>query len=337
MADDQEVRKVKIHYRLAKFISDECVDGNLQNLLTSALKSTLGDDARERILPMSEDDNHQGCLNYSVSDQKMFVADVMHLDGRKTLPRWIHPKKPEPFAQVRPVEIMDGEASLGEPLYILVVGNHVAVIERLGFRSTNLAKYITALLKKSSSIPENSEIKLVPKIEVSGKKWAGGGVKKVVVKPKAGVLGEAPSRVHGEARRASNAARVFEDMVGRGQQVWDALSAFGADEAKLEKLREAMSADLMLKARLELSVAAVRKKSTAEISVDDVQQALADLTNEGEVTIVSQDGKTDGRLTQLVDSADVLEVGGLLDWKHATHALNSAMNSWAAKGVIDLD
>ncbi len=97
-----------------------------------------------------------------------------------------------------------------------------------------------------------------------------------------------------------------------------------------------MSADLVLKARLELSVASLRKKTTAEISSDTVQQALAELAQDGEVIIVSEDGKSNGRLVQLVDTAEVLEVGGLIEWGRAKQAMSSALSAWAAKGAIDL-
>jgi hypothetical protein len=334
---EAEVKTVRVHYRLAKFIGDPQAV-SLQQSLTNVMNSALGKDSRERILPMADDPQHQGCLNYWKAEKQFFVADIMHLDGRTTLPRWIHPTEPRPFAEVVPRAVAEGEASLGEPVYILVAGNHLAAIERLSFRTMNLTRYVNALLSKAGQLANGHEWRLVPKIDIRGESWHAGGVKKIVFKPLAAVQGDGPSRAGPEPkrRRGKAAAAAFENLVLHGHRVIEALVSFGADQAKLDQLREAMSTDLILKAKLEISVASVRRKTAAVISSDLVQQALAELAQEGEVIIESDDGRSNGKLVQLVDTREVLETGGLIDWSHATQALSSSMSAWAAKGAIEL-
>lgn len=312
---------------------------NLQTRLDAVMKSAVGGDTRERILPMADDDQHQGCLNFTRSEASFFVGDVMHLDGRTSLPTWIHPKEPKPFAEIIPRDLAEGEASLGEPAYIMVIGNHVAVIERMGFRNTNLSHYLNELLRKAGQIEGDTYWKLVPKIEAEGSVWQGGGVKKVFVKPRAAVVGGAPPAGPLDDRprkRAKKAAEAFDDLIAQGHKIFDALAAFGADETKIEALRASMSEDLIIKAKLELSVAHVRRKSTAEVAPDVIQQALAELAQDGQVVIQSEDGRSNGRLIQLVHNAEVLEQGGLLDWGRTTDALSAAFHAWSAKGAIDL-
>lgn len=334
-----EIRKVRVHYRLAVLENSQEAAPSLQSRLDAMMKSAVGEDTRERILPMADDEQHKGCLNFTRSEAAFFVGDVMHLDGRTSLPTWIHPKEPKPYAEIVPRDLAEGEASLGEPAYLMVVGNHVAVIERMGFRNTNLSHYLNELLRKAGQIEGDTYWKLVPKIEAEGNAWQGGGVKKVVVKPRAAFVGEAPPAGPVEdtgRKRAKKAAEAFEDLIARGQQVIDALAAFGADETKIETLREAMSQDLIIKAKLELSVAHVRRKSTAEIAPDVIQQALAELAQDGQVLIQSEDGRSNGRLIQLLHNAEVLETGGLLDWGRTVEALSAALHAWAAKGAIEL-
>lgn len=97
-----------------------------------------------------------------------------------------------------------------------------------------------------------------------------------------------------------------------------------------------MSSDLILKAKLELTVQSLKMKSKAEIDSDTVHQALAELAVDGSVNIVDENGNNDGKLVQLVHQAEVLETGGLIDWERASQALVSAMSAWAAKGAIEL-
>lgn len=332
------IKKIKVHYRQAKLQGDSKENFTLQQRLDRAMKSPCGDDARERIIAIADDDQHKGCLNYSKSEPTAFLADIMHLDGRRTLPRWIHPTSPKPVAEVVPREVAEGEESLGEPVYLLVRGNHVAVIERLGFRNSSLVRYLNGLLQKAGEIEKDTSWQLVPKIEIEGDGLHGGGVKRIVIKPHAAMGGDAPSQSPADpkAGKARRAASKLEDLLIHGKRIFDVLVAAGADEAKVENLRDAMSSDLVLKAKVELSVAALRRATTAVIAPDVVEKAFAELASEGTVLIESADGKSDGKLVQLVHAAEVLETGGLIDWERATHALASAIGAWAAKGAIEL-
>lgn len=336
---EEQVRKVKVHYRLAVLENGAAGEPTLQAALDAAMASPIGADATKRVLPMADDEQHKGCLNFTRSEPAFFVGDVMHLDGRTSLPTWIHPTEPKPYAEIVPRDLAEGEASLGEPVYLMVVGNHVAVIERLGFRNTNLAHYLNELLRTAGLIEGAGFWRLEPKIEAEGNAWQGGGVRKVLVKPRAAFVGEAPPAGPTDdqpRRRAKKAAQAFEDLIARGQQVIDALAAFGADETKIESLREAMSSDLVIRAKLELSIAHVRRRSTAEVAPDVIQQALAELAQDGQVVIQSEDGRTNGRLMQLVHTTEVVEKGGMLDWGRAVEALSAALHAWAAKGAIEL-
>lgn len=334
------VREVRVHYRRATLAGVDQPEFTLQQRLSRLVAGNLGKDARERIIAITEDEQHKGCLNFSKPGDKAFLADVMHLDGRNSLPTWIHPTEPKPVADVVPREVAKGEASLGEPVYLMVVGNHVAAIERLGFRTTNLANYINGLLGKAGELEDGAHWKLVPKIELQGAAVKSGAVRKIIVKPYAVVAGEGPSQAPAEdqgKRKLKRAVSRFEGLMIHGQRVIDMLKAAGADEAKLESLREGMSSDLILKAKLELTVQSLKLKSKAEIDSDTVHQALAELAVDGSVNIVDENGNNDGKLVQLVHKAEVMETGGLIDWERASQALLSAMSAWAAKGAIELE
>ncbi|NKJ43167.1 hypothetical protein [Novosphingobium sp. SG720] len=338
MAEDI-IKKVRVHYRRATWDGTDLPTESLQQILTSVLAGQLGNDARERIIPVTDDGQHKGCLNFSVPRSEALLADIMHLDGRSVLPTWIDPTEPKPVAKVIPRQLPVGERSLGEPAYILVRDNHVAAIERLGFRTTNLAVYLNGLMHKSGLVSANARCRLVPKIELQGSLKKGGGVKKIIVKPYAAVMGDGPTQSHEERRqrgRLRRAASRFEGLAVYGERIFGMLEAVGADQAKLEDLRAGMSSDLILKAKLELTVQSIRQKSTAEISSETVHEALAELALDGSVDIVDENGRNDGKLVQLVHKAEVAESGGLLEWDHAAAALKSAMLAWEAKKAIEL-
>jgi hypothetical protein len=333
------VREIRVHYRKAILAGIDQPEFTLQERLTRLVNGELGKDARERVIVISDDNQHRGCLNFSKVGKDSFLADIMHLDGRSSLPTWIHPTEPKPVAEIVPREVAKGEASLGEPVYLLIVGNHVAAIERLGFRTTNLANYINGLLAKAGELEDKAHWKLVPKVEIQGAVTKGGAVKKIIVRPYAVVAGEGPSQAPAEdrgRRKLTRAASRFEGLMVHGYRVIEMLKAAGADEAKLETLREGMSSDLILKAKLELTVQSLKLKSKAEIDSNTVHQALADLAIDGTVNIVDENGNNDGKLVQLVHKAEVMETGGLIDWQRASQALLSAMSTWAAKGAIEL-
>lgn len=328
-------RKVKVHYRRAVLEGAEA-PFTLQDRLLRTMSGKLGGDARTRIFPISEDQQHRACLNYHEAGSA-FLADVMHLDGRSALPTWLHPQKPQPVAQVIPRALGPDEASLGKPLYLLVKGNHVAAIERMGFRNTNLQAYLNALLKAGGELDEATAWKLVPKIEMTSSDQLSGPVKKVSFKPSAALIGDGPSLAPEASKsRPRLVSKRLGDWVAQGRRVIDMAVAAGADEAKVQKLQAEMSTDLALHARLEISVAKVRQNTKAIIDPDTIQQAFAELSSQGDVVIQSEDGRTNGKLVQLSHPTEVLETGGLIDWQHATQALVSALNAWGAKGAIDL-
>ncbi len=327
-------RKIKIHYRRATLEGPQEATFSLQQRLERVMKGPLGLDANQRLLNVTDDGQHKACLNYHELGAA-FVADVMHLDGRTALPLWLTPKSPQPVADIVPRELKDDEASLGEPLYLLVQGNHVAAIERMGFRATTLQSYLNALLKRAGELEDGGNWRLAPKIETTGLDQLSGAIKKITFRPNAALVGDAPSTLT-EATKGRPVSRRFGEFVAQGRKVIDMAVAAGADEAKLETLQAKLSNDLALKARLEISVASVRRKTTAVIDAGAVEQAFADLTSQGDVLLTSEDGRTNGKLIQLVHTTEVLETGGLIDWQHATQALVSALHAWAAKGSIDL-
>ncbi|MDM8352181.1 hypothetical protein [Brevundimonas diminuta] len=330
-------RKVKVHYRRAVLEGGDEAASTLQQRLQTVMSSALGNDARKRIFDITEDKQHKACLNYHEVGAVAFLADVMHLDGRNALPTWLHPKNPEPVAKIIPRELGPDEASLGEPLYLLVKDNHVAAIERMGFRNTNLQVYLNALLKAGEQLDEGTHWKLVPKIEITGSERLAGPVKKVTFRPSAALVGDgptvAPERKGGRPKYVSQR---LGDIMAQGRRVIDMAVAAGADEAKIHKLQAQMSTDLALQARLEISVAKVRQNTKAMIDPDTVQQAFAELASQGDVLITSEDGRTNGKLIQLTHPTEVMETGGMIDWKHATQALVSALTAWGARDAIDL-
>lgn len=327
-------RLVRIHYRKAKLDGADAGQ-TLQEALKVVMAGSLGQDARQRIFPITDDGNHKGCLNYSDPSGGSSIADIMHLDGRSSLPTWIHPTVPEPVAKVIPKELAAGEASLDEPAYILVKDNHVAAIERLGFRNSSMERYLNSLIKAGGALPSGSQWSLNPKIELESTGGLTGAIKKVIIRPKAAMQGGAASEaptptVQGVVNRR------MSDIFAQGWRVLDMVRAAGGDEAEIEKLRQNLSSDLALKARLEITVAAVRRKSEAELQAGAIEKAFAEMASDSDIRLVSSDGKTDGKLIQLVHTAEVMETGGLIDWQAATYALISALNAWAAKGSIDL-
>ncbi|QLQ12850.1 MAG: hypothetical protein HZY74_05470 [Brevundimonas sp.] len=242
----------------------------------------VGKDARKRVFPITDDNQHRACLHYHEIGSMAFLSDVMHLDGRSALPTWVEPDTPQPLATIVPRELDANEASLGEPLYLLVKGNHVAAIERMGFRNVSLQRYLNALLKSAGELEDGAEWRLVPKIEITGGEHLSGPVKKIVFKPNAALVGGGPSQTpQAQAGKPRTVSRRLGELVAQGRRVIDMAVAAGADEAKLENLRAQMSNDLALRARLEISVASVRQKTKAEVSPDAVQQAFAELASRG--------------------------------------------------------
>jgi hypothetical protein len=329
-------RTVRVHYRRAKLEGGE-LTFTLEQRLRRALAGALGTDAQERVLPISQDAQHKGCLHYSEAGPEALVFDVLHLDGRDSLPTWVKPKAPSPLAEIRVRPLGEEESSIGESAYVLVRGNNLAVIERLGLRTASLQRYLNSLLQKSGELESATEWRLVPKIEIDNPKMLTGGAKRIVVKPRAAVAGENPSGRADADGPSRFVTRQVDELLTHGARVLELIRAAGADEARIDRLREQMSNDLILRAKLEISVSKRSRKAKAEIDPDLVAQAFGDMTAENDVTIYAADGRTNGKLVQLVETVEVVETGGMIDWKRVNYALAAAMNAWAAKGAIELE
>lgn len=335
----EETRKVNVHYRSALMSGwpDDVAAPTLQESLVQAMRTDCGKDAKQRVFKISQDEKHKACLNVSAI-RDAFAAEILHLDGRAGLPVWVPSTEPKPVADIIHRELSNGESSLGEPAYVYVLGNHVAVIERLAFRRTNLELYLNELFRAAGVLPEGAFWELKPKVMASNKAVFDSGVKRVIVKPHAALSGEAPSQapVDKNKGRAKRFAEGLSEAISGAERIIAMLTAAGADETKIETLREAMSTDLVIKAKLELSIASVRRKTTAIVPEGIMETALADLATDGDVAIHSEDGKRKGKLVQLSHLVEVVERDGLLVWENAVLGLSSAITHWAAKGVIDI-
>lgn len=335
----EETRKVNVHYRSA--LINGWPEGEeqvtLQESLVRAMKSDCGKNINQRVFTISQDEKHKGCLNVSAA-RDAFAAEILHLDGRVGLPVWIPSTDPQPVAEIIHRALNKGETSLGEPAYIYVLGNHVAVIERLAFRRTNMEIYLNELFAAAGVLPSGAWWELKPKVTVSNRAIFDSGVKRVVVRPHAALGGEAPSQapVDKNSSRAKRLAEGISEAISGAERIVALLTAAGADETKIETLRAAMSTDLVIKAKLELSIASVRKKTTAIVPEGVMETALADLASDGDVAIHSEDGRRKGKLIQLSHPVEVVERDGLLVWENAVLGLSSAIGHWAAKGVIDI-
>lgn len=329
-------RTVRVQYRLATLDGEAKEALSLQERLHRAMEKPIAKDVSQRLLNiMATDEGPQGCLNTHQSTALAFVADVMHFDGRAVSLRFIHPDTPVPVAKIEAREIGAGESSLSEPIYFMARGNHLAVIERPGFSLPQFARYINALLAKAGELEQGTLWKFAPKIQFSGDPALKGAVKRVVFKPRAAFEGYGATRAP-EPKRKRDTQAIIQDVLANGSKLLEILEAAGADQTKIETLRKAMSSDLAIRAKLELSVFQVKKKTSAEISPEIMQQALADLADDGDVEIIAADGRTQGKLVSLSHKTEVLEVGGLLEWTRATEALASALATWVAKGAIDI-
>ena len=121
-----------------------------------------------------------------------------------------------------------------------------------------------------------------------------------------------------------------------GSRILEILEVFGAKETDVQKLRSRMSKDLVLKARVEISVQKAERTTEAQVSADDIQTAFAHLTDTNDIDVYARDGKTNGKLTQLSHQVEVMHDDGLIEPESAMQALAAGMSSWAAKGAITL-
>tara|TARA_R110002110_G_scaffold47277_2_gene142170 strand:+ start:404 stop:1318 length:915 start_codon:yes stop_codon:yes gene_type:complete len=302
-------------------------------MLRGLLNKQLGNDVNSRVVPISQDQKHSLCLHFSKTHQNSLAFDILHMDDRKELPTWVRPNLPIPASKIRGKKLKSDEVSLQEPAYLLVNGNNVALIERIGLRTGHIQEYLNNLILKSG-MPENQvRWKLIPKIEMASGSVLQGGVEKIILKPQAALSGEGESQTKKKKRGYQ---RKIDEMISNGPRILDLLKALGANEARIEKLRESMSEDLVLRARVEVSVSRAERASEAQISPDDISIAFAELSEMNDIDVVSKDGRSSGKLIQLSHLMEVKQKNGIIELKHAIPALAASLQSWAAKGAIEL-
>lgn len=334
---------VRVRYRLAKLVENdqdqtECTnEGTLEGAIRSLLAGELGADVNSRILPTVEDERHSLCLHFSSIQEGSVAFDLLHFDDKKEFKAWKRPARPVPLSTVSGIKVPKNEVSLQEPAYLMVAGNHVAVIERVGLRTPSIQNYLNQILQKAGSHdPNKRHWRLVPKIEAVGVEALKGGVEKIVLKPRAALAGSAVSEATNAPEQGKRRARKIDEFIQHGSRILQMLEVFGAKESDIEKLREQMSRDLVLKARVEISVLKAERSTEAKVSADDIQTAFAHLTETSDIDVHDRDGKTNGKLTQLSHQVEVKHDDGIIDSESAMQALAAGMSSWAAKGAINL-
>ena len=342
-ADMDDIIKIRVRYRLAKFVQRDDPDAlisapkTLEEMLRDLLSGDLGKDVNSRILPTVEDERHSICLHFSQLNKGALAFDLLHLDDRTEIPTWKKPSKPVPTSVLGGAKISKDEISLQEPAYLLVSGNHMAVIERIGLRTSTIENYLNDVLDKSASFEKGKYYwKLVPRIEAVGIAALKGGVEKIILKPRAALAGEGSSLMNQEKISKRKYSRKIDEYIGYGDKILKMLEVFGAQETDIESLRKKMSSDLVLKAKVEISVSKAERASEAKVSADDIQKAFAQLTETSEIDVVDRDGRTNGKLTQLSHVVEVAHKNGILEMNNAVSALGAAMSSWVAKGAIEL-
>ena len=339
-----EVIKVRIKYRLAKYINRADaeklqMDGadTLEAKLRSLLAGQLGQDVNSRVVKFAEDERHSLCLHFSQLNEGALAFDLLHLDDRTEVPTWKRPAQPVPVSSLSGTKLAVDEVSLQEPAYLMVSGNHVAMIERVGLRTSTIENYLNDILQKANLLDSNHFYwKLVPRIEAVGIAALRGGVEKIVLKPRAALIGEGVSGIAEAPAKQRRYNRKIDEYIGYGSKILDMLKVFGAHDADLESLRAKMSSDLVLKARVEISVSRAERASEAKVSADDVATAFAHVTETSDIEVIDKDGRTNGKLTQLSHVVEVAHENGIIDISHAVSALGAAINSWVAKSAIEL-
>jgi hypothetical protein len=336
--------KVRVRYRLAKYTNKsapnapvDSVENTLETMVRSLLGGSLGKDVNSRVLPMFEDERHSVCLHFSQLNEGALAFDLLHLDDRTEVPTWKRPANVVPVSTLGGTKLATDEVNLHEPAYLLVSGNHVALIERMGLRTSTIENYINDILQKAQIIDKEKFFwRLVPRIEAVGVAALKGGVEKIVLKPRAALAGEAATSIAHSDRKSRNYTRKIDEFIGYGERIFAMLKVFGAHESDIETLRRKMSSDLVLKARVEISVSKAERASEAKVSADDIAVAFAHVTDTSDIEVIDKDGRTNGKLTQLSHIIEVAHENGIIDMKHAVSALGAAIQSWVAKGAIEL-
>ena len=210
---------VRVRYRRAKLVSSsndqtEVLDaGTLEDSIRKLLLSDLAQDVNSRVLPTIEDERHSLCLHFSSIQTGSVAFDLLHLDDRTEFKTWKRPDSPVPISSVSGTKVPANEVSLQEPAYLMVAGNHVAIIERVGLRTPSTESYLNQILEKSGTKPASGSYwKLVPKIEAIGVQALKGGVEKIILKPRAALVGAGHSEVEEKPRRPRTRARKIDEL-----------------------------------------------------------------------------------------------------------------------------
>lgn len=335
---------VRVRYRRAKLVDQTSSEqkeieesGTLESAVRKLLASALASDVNSRVLPTIEDERHSLCLHFSSLQTGSVTFDLLHLDDRTEFKTWRKPKTQVPISAVSGTKVPADEVSMQEPAYIMVAGNHVAIIERMGLRTPAAEGYLNQILEKAGVRANPDHYwKLIPKIEAVGVQSLRGGVEKIILKPHAALSGSGISQVVEKAVRPRTRARKIDEFIEHGYKILDMLEIFGARQSDITKLREQMSQDLVLKAKVEISIQKAERSTQAKISADDIQTAFAHLTETSDINVVDREGKTNGKLTQLFHQVEVKHDDGIIDPESAVAALAAGMSSWAAKGAITL-
>lgn len=335
--------KVRVKYRLAKYMNKSDPDAHsnseiytLESRMRSLLAGNLGQDVNERVIKFAEDERHSLCLHFSQLTEGALAFDLLHLDDRTEVPTWKRPANVVPVSSLSGTKLPADEVSLQEPAYMMVSGNHLAVIERVGLRTSTIENYVNDILQKADLLDQTKFFwKLVPRIEAVGVASLKGGVEKIILRPRAALVGEASTGLNQEQTKQRRYSRKIDEFIGYGEKILSMLKVFGAHDADIESLRSKMSSDLVLKARVEISVSRTERSSEAKVSADDIATAFAHVTETSDIEVIDKDGRTNGKLTQLSHIVEVTHENGIIDIAHAVSALGAALNSWVAKGAIE--
>lgn len=333
-------RSVRIHYRSAQFTGadDDLPKPSFENTLRELLKGPMGDDWETRACRIRDGHADEAMINSSEIEGKGVFLEIYHLDSRRDLAflKKLGGKAKTASVLSRPVPA--DENAMGDAAYLLVIGNHVAAIEPLALKPGALTNYFNALFQKDNRLEADESWKLVPKVQVKDGGWTKQrGLTALEVRPHARLVGEGPSATPVEAgKRRSKPSRKAEARISEGGKLAELFEILGAQEADLDGLRESMSLDLGLEAKIVFQVRRNNRKTEARLETDDLSQAIASLQEHNDVALVSPDGKQRRGLTTLTEPGDVLETGGLLSLPHTSAALSSALMKWAGKGIIDL-
>jgi hypothetical protein len=339
-----ELIKVRVKYRLAKLVCKadpeklaEAETHTLEYKIRALLAGQLGQNVIERVIKFTEDGRHSLCLHVSQLNEGALAFDLLHMDDRTEVTTWIRPTSAVPISSLGETKIAADEVNLQEPAYLMISGNHLAVIERIGLRTSTIENYLNDILKKAGLIDDTKFFwRLIPRIEAIGVSALRGGVEKIVLKPRAALVGEGETSLAQDAIKHRRYNRKIDEFIGYGEKILSMLKILGAYDADIETLRAKMSSDLVLKARVEISVSRAERGSEAKISADDISTAFAHVTETSDIQVVDKDGRTNGKLTQLSHEVEVTHKNGIIDISHAVSALGAAINSWVAKGAIEL-